>query len=137
MDINEALQKDFLARESIDPRLVAKELKEAEYDLMKTKESFQQKDFKWAIVKGYYAMFHAARAVLFRLGYREKRHFVVPVVLEELSKQGKLEGEYVTDLNAALYGREEADYHYGYSEETARQSVEMAENFVKRMKQLL
>ena len=90
-----------------------------------------------AIVKAYYAMFHAARAVLFRLGYREKRHFVIPAVLEELSKQGKLEASYVSDLNAALYGREEADYHYGYSEEMAKQSVELAKNFIKRMKQLL
>jgi len=137
MDLNEALQKGFLAKESIDPRLTIKELKEAEYDLIKAQESLQQKDFKWAIVKAYYSMFHAARAVLFRLGYREKRHFVVPIVLEELSKQGKLESEYVTDLNAALYGREEADYHYGYSEDTAKQSVEMAENFLKRMKQLV
>ena len=78
-------------------------------------------------------LFHAAKAVLFSLGYQEKRHFAVLIVLEELSKQGKLESGYLADFNAAMYSREEADYHYGYSEDSARQICEAAQRFVERL----
>lgn len=134
MEIDEALEKGFLIREPPDQKLILKELKEAEYDLTKAQSSLSEKDFKWAIVKSYYSMFHAARAVLFKMGYREKRHFVVPVVLNQLVGEGKLEASYVSDYNAAIFSREQADYHYGYSEESARQMVGIANRFVNRLK---
>src|SRR3989339_583970 len=101
MDINEAIEQRFLLRIEPDKKLVDKELKESDYDFDKAEKAFKEEDYKWSIVKGYYAMFHAARAVLFNLGFREKRHFVVGIVLEDLNKKGKLESRFVNDFNAA------------------------------------
>jgi len=137
MNIDEAIEKRFLIRIKGDKKLVEKELKEANYDFDKAEKTFRDEDYKWSIVKSYYTIFHAARAVLFNLGYREKRHFAIGVVLEDLNKQGKLESRFVNDFNAAIQSREDADYHYIYSKEAAENSLLIAEDFVHKMKELL
>ena len=81
-------------------------------------------------------MFHAAKAVLFKRGLREKKHFVIPLALSTMVDDGKLEASFIGDFNAAVYSREQADYHYGYSEGSARQMILIAERFVDRMKKL-
>jgi len=137
MDIKDCLEQKFLVRVEPSDDLVKKELSEAAYDFDKAEKAFKGKDWKWTIVQAYYCMFHAARAILFKLGFREKRHFAIGVVLEDLSKKGKLESRYINNFNAALSSREDADYHYVYSKEAAEHSLEIAENFLTRMKQLL
>ncbi|MBW2981269.1 HEPN domain-containing protein [Candidatus Woesearchaeota archaeon] len=137
MDIKECLEKNFLAKTKPDKDLIEKEFSEAEYDLEKAKKAFEDEDYKWAIIKSYYCIFHAARAVLFKLGLKEKRHFAVGVVLEDLNKNGKLESKYVNEFNAAISSREDADYHYVYSKETAEYDLKIAQDFLERMKDLI
>ena len=137
MEIKEGIEKGFLQEVELDEKLVKKELDESEYDKEKAAKAFEEEDFKWSIVKNYYAMFHAARAILFKLGLREKRHFVISVVLEDLSKKGKLEQNFVDYFNAAISFREDADYHYSYSKESALHILEIAEEFNDRMKKLV
>ncbi len=137
MDIKRCLDEGFLRKIQLDKKLVEKEMKEALYDFGRAKQAFESKDFKWAIVKSYYSMFHASRAVLFSLGYREKRHFAVQVVLEDLVKNGKLESLYLEYFSAAMEAREGADYRYEYSENTATSILEYAERFVEKAKNLI
>lgn len=137
MDIEGCIKEGFLARIRPDSELVKKELAESNYDLEMCKKAYKDGDYKWCIVKSYYCMFHASRAVLFSLGLREKRHFAIGVVLEELYKKGKLESSCVNDFQAAMSSREGADYHYAYSEHIALHSMNMAEGFLARMKSLL
>ena len=131
------LAEGSLKKVSIDKKLVEKEMKEGLYDVSKAKEAYESKDFKWAIVKSYYSMFHSARAVLFSLGYREKRHFAVQVVLEDLNKKGNLESIYLDYFSAAMEAREGADYRYTYSKESASNILEYAEKFIDKMKKLV
>lgn len=137
MDINDCIEKGFLKKIKTDEGLIKKEIEESEYDLNKAQKAFEEKDFKWCIVKSYYSMFHAARAVLFKQGYREKRHFAIIVFLQDLNKKGKLESKYINDFSAAISSREEADYHYTYSEEIAEHSLIIANEFLERLKILL
>ena len=137
MDIEDCLKEGFLRKVGIDKKLVEKEINEALYDFEKAEQAFESKDFKWAIVKSYYSMFHAARAVLFSLCYREKRHFAVQVVLEDLVKKGKLESLYLEYFSAAMEAREGADYRYQYSENVAGSILEYAEKFIASMKKLI
>ena len=137
MNIEDCLMERFLVKIKPASDLIQKELSEAAYDFEKAGKAFSDEDWKWAIVKAYYCMFHAARAVLFKLGLREKKHFAITVVLEDLNKKGKLEIRYVNDFSAALSSREDADYHYIYSREGAEHSLEIAEDFFMRMKRLL
>lgn len=136
MDIEECLREGFLRRIKVDRKLVQKELEEAKYDLSRARDALADDDFKWSIVKTYYSMFHAARAVLFSLGLREKRHFAVGVVLESLSKEGRLRSKFVNDYRGAMLAREDADYRYVHSKDTAEYLIEVAEEFLEKMEEL-
>lgn len=137
MDIRECLKKRFLIEIKSSEDLIKKEIEEAEYDFEKAKKAFDEEDYKWSIIKGYYSMFHAARAVLFKLGFAEKRHFAINIVLEDLNKKGKLELKYVNNFKVAVSSREDADYHYVYSIEIAEHNLEIAREFIDRMKLLI
>jgi uncharacterized protein (UPF0332 family) len=137
MRIEDLLENGYIAKIKVDKELVKKELKEAEYDLDRAKIALEQKDVKWCIIKSYYSMFHASRAVLFSLGMKERRHFAVGIILERLSGDGKLESKYVNDFRAAMSSREDADYRYVYSHDTATYIVDIAEEFLERMKKLI
>lgn len=133
MDINECLEKNYLIKIKPATDLIEKEFNEARYDLEKAEKAFENEDYKWGIIKSYYCIFHSARAVLFKLGYREKRHFAIGIILEDLNKKGKLEIKYINYFNAAISSREDADYHYVYSRETAEYNLEIAREFLEKM----
>lgn len=137
MDVQECLEKRYLVLEKVSQDLIDKELKEGDYDFDKAKKAFNDRDYKWSIIKSYYSMFHSAKAVCFKLGYREKKHFAVLVVLEDLNKKGKLEVKFVNDFSAAISAREGADYRYAYSPERAEQSLEIAKEFNEKMKEII
>ena len=136
MDIETCLREGFLQRIKVQRDLVEKEFGEAKYDLKRARHAVEEGDFKWSIVKSYYSMFHSARAVLFSLGLKERRHFAIRVVLEDLNMRGKLESRFLSDFSAALGAREDADYRYAYSQETAAYLLRAAEDFLARMKEL-
>lgn len=136
MDVESCLREGFLQPIKVERDLIEKEFEEAKYDLGKAERAVEEDDFKWSIVKSYYSMFHAARAVLFSLGLKERRHFAIRVVLEDLSAKGKLENRFVSDFSAALGAREDADYRYTYSQETADYLLKAARDFLVRMKKL-
>ena len=136
MDLQECLDSGALRKIGVDKKLVEKEFKEADYDIKKAEEALESKDFKWAIVKSYYSMFHSAKALLFSFGYMEKKHFAVQVFLEDMSRKGKLESLYLEYLSAAMDAREGADYRYTYSENIANSVFEYAEKFIERMRKL-
>ena len=125
-----------MQRIKVERDLIEKELEEAKYDLEKAEHAIEEDDFKWSIVKSYYSMFHAARAVLFSLGLKERRHFAIRVVLENLNMEGKLESKFISDFSAALGAREDADYRYTYSQETAAYLLRAAGDFLVGMKRL-
>ncbi len=137
MNISECIKKGFLRKTESDSELSKKEMYESTYDLERAKDAFKNNDFKWSIIKCYYSMFHAAKANLFQLGYIEKRHIAIIVVLEELNKQGKLESRYVTAFKGAISAREQADYHYSYSKEIAEFEIKTTEEFLNTMIKLL
>ncbi len=136
MDIESCLREGFLRRIKVQRDLIDKELEVAGYDLSRAEHALEEGDFKWSIVKSYYTMFHAARAVLFSLGFKERRHFAIRVVLEDLNARGKLESKFVSDFSAALGAREDADYRYTYSQEAAAYLLKAAGDFLTRMKKL-
>jgi len=136
MDVESCLREGFLQPIKVERDLIEKEFEEAKYDLGKAERAVEEDDFKWSIVKSYYSMFHAARAVLFSLGLKERRHFAIRIVLEDLNAKGKLESKFVSDFSAALGAREDADYRYTYSQETATYLLKAAGNFLTRVKKL-
>ena len=136
MNLRDCVEKGYLIKEKVSKDLIIKEFNESDYDLASAKNAVEGLDYKWAIIKCYYSMFHAAKAICFSLGYREKKHIALLIMLEELNKQGKLEQEFLNFFRAAIDSREGADYQYTYSAEIAQHNLKIAVLFNSRMKRL-
>jgi uncharacterized protein (UPF0332 family) len=136
MDVEDCINKGYLQRFPPDKELVRKEMKESGYDLRAAKTAIKGGDFKWSVVKSYYSMFHAAKALLFSIGLKERRHFAIAAVLEDMYKKGRIQGKYLYQFSSAMSAREDADYRYTYSEETAVTILKAAEDFAKKMKSM-
>jgi len=116
--------------------LIIKEMREAEADLNEAKNSLERRKFKWATIQGYYSMFHAARALVYSQGFREKSHYALLIALRSLLPR-KLNTSLIKDFEDAMSLREEADYGLTFSEAGAFNAIEGAERFLKRTRELL
>ncbi len=136
--IRHLLEERRLLRARLGHGAVEKELKGAEYDLEKAKTSLEEGDPKWATIKACYSMFHAARALLYDAGYRERSHAALVTALRELYvKPGRLAEEALSDLENAMDLRAEADYALTFSDEGARRVIKDAERFITMAKEVL
>ncbi len=125
-----------LTRIKVDRNLILKEIREAEADLIEAKDSVERSRFKWATIQGYYSMFHAARALIYSKGFREKSHYALLVALRNLFAR-ELGTNLIKDFENAMNLREEADYGLTFSEAGAIETIEAAETFFKKAKEVL
>ena len=137
MNIEDCIKEGFLQKITPSREKQNKELSSADYDLKRAEFSSESEDYKWSIIQSYYAIFHSSRALLYKIGYREKRHFAVSIILEDLTKNGKINTKLVGDFHAAMSAREDADYRDVYSKETADYMLDVAEEFLKEIKNIL
>jgi uncharacterized protein (UPF0332 family) len=137
-ELRRLLEERKLLRIKPDRKLVTKEIKGAEYDLGRARESLEKKDFKWATIQAYFSMFHSARSLLYNEGYREKSHTALRIALKELFEaSGKLSREALRNFEDAMDLREEADYRLEFSESNSVELVDDALEFLDAAKQVL
>jgi len=118
--------------------LVRKELNAAEQDLAEAKDRLQNERYKYATIDAYYAAFHAARALLYSKGLRERSHHCLSVAIKALFVEtGQLEARFVRTLNNLMSLREEADYSGTSTREAAFLCVHYAAEFVEQSRSLL
>ncbi len=115
--------------------MVAKELKGSRSDLDIARESYNADNYKWTTVQAY-SIFHAARALLYHKGFREKSHRgLLKALAEPYSK------DTISDLlevfEESMTLREAADYGLSYSEEGAKEVLENAQVFLEKASRLL
>jgi len=130
------LEERKLTRIKPDRKLVLKEIEGAKSDLETARKSLQDGNFKWAIIQGYYSIFHAARALLYSKGFREKSHYALLVAIQELCRD-ELESFLIQGFGDAMNLRQTADYGLTFSKEGAINVIEMAENFLLKTKEIL
>jgi len=73
------------------------------YDNLRAmKLMFDNDLFDWAIISGYYAMYHAVLASLYKIGIRATAHYCAIAAFKEFYvKRGKVKPEFVTYINRA------------------------------------
>ena len=123
------LEERRLTRIKPDRKLILKEIEGAKSDLETAKKSLQDGNFKWAIIQGYYSIFHAARALVYSRGFREKSHYAVLVAIQELFTD-ELEISLVQGFEDAMNLRQTADYGLTFSEAGALDVIKTAGFFV-------
>jgi uncharacterized protein (UPF0332 family) len=92
-----------------------------------------------AIMAAYMGYFHAARAVLFRDGVREKSHYCIGVYLESYRDSGLVEDEWVLQFDHMRRMRQNDQYGLDARPTPAevRQAVADAGKFIERMERLV
>lgn len=130
------LEERRLVRIKPDRKLVLKEIEGAKSDLETARKSLQDGNFKWAIIQGYYSIFHAARALVYSKGFREKSHYALLVAIQELFSD-ELESCLIQGFGDAMNLRQTADYGLTFSKEGAINVIETAEKFLLKTKEIL
>ncbi len=93
-----------------------------------------------SVLSAYLAMFHSARAMLFRDGYREKSHYCIARFLEEkYAKKNLLERKWVELLDHYREQRHSNQYGLTFfvTENEAEKGFHAAKEFVERIEKLL
>ena len=127
------LEENRLTRIKPDRKLILKEIEGAKSDLETAKKSLQDGNFKWAIIQGYYSIFHAARALVYSRGFREKSHYAVLVAIQELFTD-ELEISLVQGFEDAMNLRQTADYGLTFSEAGALDVIKNCRIFCLKLK---
>ncbi len=118
--------------------MIKKEIEGAKYDLSSAEESLHDGDYKWASVQSYYSMFHAAKALVLKKGFREKSHYCLLIGLRELYvKPRELDPKFTDNYEMSMDIRHEADYALTFDEESAKIAIENARKFLKKTLVLL
>jgi len=118
--------------------LVKKELSIAVSDLSDAKAGYENERYKWSTIQSYYAMFHAARALIYSKGYREKSHYCLAIALRALFvDEGTMDAKLVRDLLNAMNLREAADYEAKFSQSGAKAVIASAEQFIEKATAIL
>jgi len=113
--------------------LVKKEISVAKSDLSDAKAGYENERYKWTTIQAYYAMFHAARALIYSQGYREKSHYCLAVALRVLFvDEGTMDAQLVRDFINAMNLRESADYEAEFSQSGAKAAIVSAEKFIEK-----
>jgi uncharacterized protein (UPF0332 family) len=137
-DFKTCVDKKKLYRSEAAKALSSKELKTAGDDLAEAESSLSQKRHKWATIQAYYAMFHAARALLYSQGYRERSHGCVVAGIEHLfGLTNLLDLRWVRAFTNVMSLREDADYSDAYSLQGAEVSVAHAKGFLREATRIL
>jgi len=137
-DFERCIKERRLTKIKPSKEMIQKEVESAKYDLERARNSLGEDDFKWAAVQSYYSMFHAAKALVLKRGYREKSHFCLIVALRELYvEEDRLNAEMVENLELCMSLRHEADYGLTYHQESAETALKYAEEFLNEALNLI
>jgi uncharacterized protein (UPF0332 family) len=140
--VNPAFEKCLKDRKIIPfpraKRLALKELAAAEEDLAEARDRSCHGKYKYATINAYYAIFHAARALLYSKDYRERSHYCLAVALGVLFvDEGLLKGRSVRMFQDIMALREDADYGGSFSKEGAFISISNAGEFIRTARNLV
>ncbi|MEK6982038.1 MAG: HEPN domain-containing protein [Candidatus Micrarchaeota archaeon] len=140
--IDDLIKKGNLVKTTPDLQKAQKSLLLAQDKIEKAKQELDAEIFDSSLISSYTAMFHTARAFLFKDGYKERNHYSVYEYLREIYS-GKIEQKYINELNIlrtirhkVIYGDENVEIREIQCEE-AQMAIKMAEGFLKEAKKLV
>lgn len=108
--------------------------------LEEAKKNFSAGSLNSCLITCYLSMFHAARSILFKDGYREKSHACIARYLEDTYvKKGQLDKKFIDLLDHHREIRHQNQYGFQLyaSEEDCKNSLDTAEKFLNEMRKLV
>ena len=135
--------KQYIKNKKIIPfpggkALVRRELDIARGDLSDAITGFQNELYKWSTIQAYYAMRHAAKALIYSRGYRGRGHYSLVVALKALYVDTNImEINIVRDFINAMNLREVAEYEAEFSLLGAKAVISAAERLIEQAGEIL
>lgn len=114
-------------------------IKEAEKWVQESIKNLESNAYNSAQLSIYLVFFHAARAILFRDGIREKSHYCIGIYLELYVREGLLEENWYLLFDRMRRSRHSQQYSFQAepSQEEIKSGIKSAESFSRRMERLL
>ncbi len=138
MKLEELLQRGLIKKQSVDKDEIEGSLSLAKHFLKRAKGNRTLGFFDVVFLLAYNAMFHAARALLFSKGYKERGHFAMIDALRGLYKNNSEVQDYVRLLDSYRMTRHSIQYNGSLSSELdAIAIVKDAEKFIKFVAELV
>jgi len=136
MNLERCFEEGLLRKATLPGDAVDKEIANARRHLDNARRCIDAGMDDLAVVSAYTAMFHAARALLYKDGIKERSHVCVVAYLRErypkLADHANILDGYRKGRHTVLYGIDEED-----SSEDARQGAESAAKFIKAIEETL
>jgi uncharacterized protein (UPF0332 family) len=133
MKMAECFRKGLLKRTSPDTENTARSLELSTNNIEDAIANLSIHRYRVVAISSYSAMFHAARAVLFRDGIKERSHECIPVYLKEkypeLETHANILDSYRRFRHDAIYGLD-----FVMDEEEARAALDFAKEFLEKIK---
>jgi len=133
MKMSECFQKGLLKRTSHDIGNALRSLELSKSNIEDASENISIHRYRVVAISIYSSMFHAARAILFRDGIKERSHECIPVYLKEkypeLETQANILDSYRRFRHDAIYGLD-----FTIDEQEARASLDSAKEFLAKIK---
>lgn len=108
MNLEDCLKQGLLKRIEPDMENAVRSLETSEEKLHDAKKNLKIRCYDVVVVFSYTAMFHAARALLFKDGIKERSHLCIPVYMKEkypsLEGYAKILDSYRVFRHRAIYG---------------------------------
>ena len=139
-DYNECISKGLLRKIPSSRGKAERSLHRARQWLNESEKNIRAKAYNSSVLSSYLAMFHSARAILFKDGFREKSHACVARYLEKTYVNKRLLPEKWIDLldhYRELRHSDQYDLSFFSTEEEAKRALKSAQGFVKIMGDLL
>ncbi len=136
---NDCIKEGLLKKIPPSKDKAVQSFKKAREWLREAENSLKGEAFGSAILASYTAMFHAARAILFFDGFREKSHACVARYLEEkYVKTGNLDKEWVEllDHSREIRHNDQYDLSFFSTKEEAENALRSANDFFVAMETL-
>jgi uncharacterized protein (UPF0332 family) len=129
-ELDDCLRRRGLRRTDLLPDAAERELAAAHDDVSDAESMLEGGQWKRLTVTAYYAMFHAARALVMDAGFVERSHYCLGVAFREIHGQAGEGLELAMGLERARVLRENADYRSDFDEAGARAALTVARRFV-------
>jgi uncharacterized protein (UPF0332 family) len=139
-DLEECMKKGLIRKTAPSVEGASKSIARARVWSGQAKEAYDAELYDVSILGSYEAMFHAAKSLLIKDGYREKSHYCVARYLEfAYFKKGLLSKELVTMLDSYREIRHQTAYdtEFEATSEEAKGATKDAEVFIREIAKLL
>ncbi|MEA3493192.1 MAG: HEPN domain-containing protein [Candidatus Margulisiibacteriota bacterium] len=112
-EVDDCFKKRLLIKSRPSRELAGKSIRQAEHFLEKAENYLKLEDVETISIYLYYAFFHAARALLFKDGIKERSHYCTLTYLEHAYiKSGQISENYLNILRALKESRQEIQYGF-------------------------